>query len=110
LLTTLRVKFYSRAEKAWGEGLKGLSLSAAQYALLQLEDKPTHTKHWRPQLLLCTRLENYEPTKPELFDFAKQLKAGKGLTIVTNVILKDFLSNIDEYKETKMVTTIYSIL
>ena len=95
--------FFFRAEKAWGEGLKGLSLSAAKYALLQLEDKPTHTKHWRPQLLLCTKFQNYEPTKPELFDFAKQLKAGKGLTIVANVVLEDFLSNLVEFKETKLV-------
>jgi hypothetical protein len=36
-----------RAEKAWGEGLKGLNLSAARYALLRIDDKPPHTKNWR---------------------------------------------------------------
>lgn len=37
----------SRAEKEWGDGIRGLSLSAARYALLRLEEGPPHTKNWR---------------------------------------------------------------
>ena len=36
----------SRGEKEWGDGITGLSMSAAQRALLKLEEEP-HTKNWR---------------------------------------------------------------
>ncbi|KAG8521742.1 Solute carrier family 12 member 4 [Galemys pyrenaicus] len=38
---------YQGAEKEWGDGIRGLSLSAARYALLRLEEGPPHTKNWR---------------------------------------------------------------
>lgn len=36
-----------RAEKEWGDGIRGLSLNAARYALIRLEEAPPHTKNWR---------------------------------------------------------------
>ena len=36
-----------RAEKEWGDGIRGLSLNAARYALLHVEHGPLHTKNWR---------------------------------------------------------------
>lgn len=36
-----------RAEKEWGDGIRGLSLNAARYALLRVEQGPPHTKNWR---------------------------------------------------------------
>ncbi|CAI5671781.1 unnamed protein product [Oreochromis niloticus] len=47
---------YQGAEKEWGDGIRGLSLSAARYALLRLEGPP-HTKNWRPQLLVLLKLD-----------------------------------------------------
>ena len=41
----------SRAEKEWGDGIRGLSLNAARYALIRLEEAPPHTKNWR--CVLC---------------------------------------------------------
>uniref|UniRef100_A0A915HZD5 Amino acid permease/ SLC12A domain-containing protein n=1 Tax=Romanomermis culicivorax TaxID=13658 RepID=A0A915HZD5_ROMCU len=38
---------YRGAEKEWGDGIRGLGLSAARYALLNLEEGPLHTKNWR---------------------------------------------------------------
>jgi len=43
--------------KAWGDGISGLTMSAAQTALLQL-DEERHTKYWLTRgstglLLLC---------------------------------------------------------
>ena len=35
------------AEKEWGDGIRGLSLNAARYALMRLEEAPPHTKNWR---------------------------------------------------------------
>ena len=49
---------YSRAEKEWGDGVSGLSLQAARYSLLQLEEKPLHTKNWRPQMLILVKLKD----------------------------------------------------
>ena len=38
--------------------MSGLSLQAARYSLLQLEEKPLHTKNWRPQMLILVKLKD----------------------------------------------------
>uniref|UniRef100_A0AAY4ATJ5 Solute carrier family 12 member 7 n=1 Tax=Denticeps clupeoides TaxID=299321 RepID=A0AAY4ATJ5_9TELE len=74
---------YSGAEKEWGDGIHGLSLNAARYALIKLEEAPPHTKNWRPQVLVLLKLDSDLVVKhPRLLSFTTQLKAGKGLTIV----------------------------
>lgn len=115
-----------RAEKEWGDGIRGLSLSAARYALLRLEEGPPHTKNWRcvlslntaaifefeivptvmsqhtrfsprPQLLVLLKLDEDAHVKsPRLLTFASQLKAGKGLTIVGTVVSGNFLQSYGE--------------
>lgn len=35
------------AKKEWGDGIRGLALSAARYGLLRLEEGAVHTKNWR---------------------------------------------------------------
>ncbi|XP_051566804.1 solute carrier family 12 member 4-like isoform X1 [Myxocyprinus asiaticus] len=83
---------YQGAEKEWGDGIRGLSLSAARYSLLRLEAGPPHTKNWRPQLLVLLKLdEDLHVKYPRMLTFASQLKAGKGLTIVGSVIQGNFL-------------------
>ena len=67
----------SSAEKEWGDGVRGLSLQAARYSLLRLEESPPHTKNWRPQVLvLCKLDQNLIPSHPKLLSFTSQLKAG----------------------------------
>ncbi|XP_056382421.1 solute carrier family 12 member 4 isoform X2 [Hyla sarda] len=88
---------YQGAEKEWGDGIRGLSLSAARYALLRLEEGPPHTKNWRPQLLVLLKLdEDLHVKYPRLLTFASQLKAGKGLTIVGTAIQGNFLESYGE--------------
>ncbi|XP_014884704.1 solute carrier family 12 member 6 isoform X3 [Poecilia latipinna] len=88
---------YHGAEKEWGDGIRGLSLSAARYALLRLEEGPPHTKNWRPQLLVLLKLDEDAHVKsPRLLTFASQLKAGKGLTIVGTVVSGNFLQTYGE--------------
>ncbi|XP_051945149.1 solute carrier family 12 member 6-like [Xyrauchen texanus] len=88
---------YHGAEKEWGDGIRGLSLSAARFALLRLEEGPPHTKNWRPQLLVLLKLDEDSHIKsPRLLTFASQLKAGKGLTIVGTVIPGNFLQSYGE--------------
>uniref|UniRef100_A0AAR2KL05 Solute carrier family 12 member 6 n=1 Tax=Pygocentrus nattereri TaxID=42514 RepID=A0AAR2KL05_PYGNA len=88
---------YHGAEKEWGDGIRGLSLSAARYALLRLEEGPPHTKNWRPQVLVLLKLDEDAHVKsPRLLTFASQLKAGKGLTIVGTVISGNFLHSYGE--------------
>ena len=66
-----------RAEKEWGDGIRGLSMEAARFSLLRLEERKPHTKNWRPQLLVLVRLnESLIPTHPKILAFASQLKAG----------------------------------
>ncbi|XP_047439451.1 solute carrier family 12 member 6-like isoform X2 [Mugil cephalus] len=88
---------YHGAEKEWGDGIRGLSLSAARYALLRLEEGPPHTKNWRPQVLVLLKLDEDAHVKsPRLLTFASQLKAGKGLTIVGTVVSGNFLQSFGE--------------
>lgn len=88
---------YHGAEKEWGDGIRGLSLSAARYALLRLEEGPPHTKNWRPQVLVLLKLDEDAHVKsPRLLTFASQLKAGKGLTIVGTVVFGNFLQSYGE--------------
>ena len=63
--------------KAWGDGISGLTMSAAQRALLQLDEEP-HTKNWRPQLLVLGKLDSQLKLlqHPRLLTLAQQLKAG----------------------------------
>ncbi|KAH7642587.1 solute carrier family 12 member kcc isoform X2 [Dermatophagoides farinae] len=79
---------YRGAEKEWGDGIRGLALSAARYSLLRLEEGPPHTKNWRPQLLCLVKLnpDTLELKNSKILTFASQLKAGKGLTIITSVL------------------------
>lgn len=75
--TFTNLNYYFRAEKEWGDGLRGLALSAARYSLLRLEEGPPHTKNWRPQVLVLTKLNNeLKPKYPKMIAFASQLKAG----------------------------------
>ncbi|XP_061569742.1 solute carrier family 12 member 7 isoform X3 [Cololabis saira] len=91
---------YRGAEKEWGDGIRGLSLNAARYALIRLEDAPPHTKNWRPQLLVLLNLDSDQGVKhPRLLSLTTQLKAGKGLTIVGNVIEGTYLTKDAEAKK-----------
>jgi len=66
-----------RAEKEWGDGISGLSMSAARFALLRLEESPPHVKNWRPQLLILLKFgPNMRPKYRKLLTFSSQLKAG----------------------------------
>jgi len=74
----VNLRAYCRAEKEWGDGIRGLAMSAARFALLRLEEGPPHVKNWRPQLLVLLKIgDNLEPKYRKLLTFAGQLKAGE---------------------------------
>uniref|UniRef100_A0A7E4W111 Solute carrier family 12 member 6 n=1 Tax=Panagrellus redivivus TaxID=6233 RepID=A0A7E4W111_PANRE len=91
---------YVGAEKEWGDGLKGLGLSAARFALLNVDESgQTHTRNWRPQLLVLYPNADLFTNCPDgrlgdiqrgLLSFVSQLKAGKGLTLVTECLEGNF--------------------
>lgn len=86
-----------RAEKEWGDGIRGLNLSAARFSLLRLEETPPHTKNWRPQIMILVKLnEDLTPKQKKMFAFASQLKAGKGLTISVSVLEGEFQKHVGE--------------
>ncbi|XP_062235926.1 solute carrier family 12 member 7 isoform X2 [Platichthys flesus] len=90
---------YRGAEKEWGDGIRGLSLNAARYALIRLEEAPPHTKNWRPQVLVLLNVDSDQAVKhPRLLSLTTQLKAGKGLTIVGNVLEGTYLTKDAEAK------------
>ncbi|KAF7653700.1 hypothetical protein LDENG_00079630 [Lucifuga dentata] len=85
------------AEKEWGDGIRGISLSAARFALMRLEEGPPHTKNWRPQILVLVNVDAEQNVmQPRLLSLTNQLKAGKGLTIVGTSVQGTFL---DSYAE-----------
>lgn len=91
-----------RAEKEWGDGIRGMSLTAARYALLRLEEAEPHTKNWRPQLLILIKpTDENLPKYRKLFSFASQLKAGKGLTMCVSVVNGEFTKKVNKANETK---------
>ncbi|XP_031154125.1 solute carrier family 12 member 7 isoform X2 [Sander lucioperca] len=91
---------YRGAEKEWGDGIRGLSLNAARYALIRLEEAPPHTKNWRPQLLVLLNVDSDQGVKhPRLLSLTTQLKAGKGLTIAGNVLEGTYLTRDAEAKK-----------
>lgn len=93
---------YRGAEKEWGDGIRGLALSAARYSLLRLEEGPPHTKNWRPQILVLCKLNNeLSPKHRKLISFASQLKAGKGLTLVSSVLEGEFTKRHSESQTAK---------
>ena len=51
-INTFQKKYIYRAKKEWGDGIRGLALTTAQYSLMQIPEKDPHPKNWRPQLLL----------------------------------------------------------
>ncbi|XP_044075088.1 solute carrier family 12 member 7-like isoform X2 [Siniperca chuatsi] len=90
---------YRGAVKEWGDGIRGLSLNAARYALIRLEEAPLHTKNWRPQLLVLCKLDSNLVVKhPRLLSFTTQLKAGKGLTIVCSVLEGTYMTRGNDAK------------
>ncbi|CAG0882391.1 unnamed protein product [Cyprideis torosa] len=94
---------YRGAEKEWGDGIRGLALSAARYALLRLEEGPPHTKNWRPQILILSKLSaDLVPKEPRLMTFAAQLKAGKGLTMAVSVIEGSYAKKYSEAQAAKI--------
>uniref|UniRef100_A0A914S4J7 Uncharacterized protein n=1 Tax=Parascaris equorum TaxID=6256 RepID=A0A914S4J7_PAREQ len=84
---------YAGAEKEWGDGLRGLGLSAARFALLSIDTRPQHTKNWRPQLLVLSPED--EESEEGLLSFVSQLKAGKGLTLVARCVEGNFIRQPD---------------
>ncbi|XP_056009154.1 solute carrier family 12 member 6-like isoform X2 [Ostrea edulis] len=93
---------YKGAEKEWGDGIRGLAMSAARYSLLRLQQGTPHTKNWRPQLLVLMKLEDdLSPKYPQMVAFASQLKAGKGLTLVNSVIEGKYLERFADAQTAK---------
>lgn len=100
---------YRGAEKEWGDGIRGLALSAARFSLLRLEEGPPHTKNWRPQILLLVKMNSeLQPEHRKYISLVSQLKAGKGLTICASVIGGDYTEQAGEATRAKQ--TLKSIM
>lgn len=91
-----------RAKKEWGDGMRGLALSTAQYSLLRFEEEDIHVKNWRPQLLVLLKLkETEELQNRKMLHVANQLKAGRGLTMVATLLVGD-LSNPEDVETARI--------
>ncbi|CAF1277961.1 unnamed protein product [Adineta ricciae] len=107
--------WYSGANKEWGEGLKGLPISIAHVALSHLSDQASHTKNFRPQILVflkCLYNESQHRWMIEhenVLNLLSQLKAGKGLVILATVIegrydkKRDVAEQLREYLKEQMI-------
>ncbi|CAF0943337.1 unnamed protein product [Adineta ricciae] len=90
---------YKGAEKEWGDGIRGLSMSAARYALFRVDEAPPHTKNWRPQLLAFINVQKNEDNETytlhhtRVLNFLYQLKAGRGFVVAASILEGDYLEN-----------------
>uniref|UniRef100_A0A914Z869 Amino acid permease/ SLC12A domain-containing protein n=1 Tax=Panagrolaimus superbus TaxID=310955 RepID=A0A914Z869_9BILA len=86
------------AKKEWGDGIRGLALTTAQYSLLKVEDKDPHPKNWRPQLLILVdgkySKEMIDLRSVNLLNLAGQMKAGRGLAITVGFVKSDNLHGL----------------
>ncbi|KAI0215201.1 Solute carrier family 12 member 6 [Lamellibrachia satsuma] len=97
---------YKGAEQEWGDGLRGLAMSAARFALLRLEEGPPHVKNWRPQILILLKLnDDLVPKYRKMLTFSSQLKAGKGLTLVGSVLEGEFVHRYADMQAAKQSIT-----
>uniref|UniRef100_A0A6Q2YRS8 Solute carrier family 12 member 5b n=1 Tax=Esox lucius TaxID=8010 RepID=A0A6Q2YRS8_ESOLU len=102
---------FAGAEKEWGDGIRGISLSAARYALMRLEEGPPHTKNWRPQILVLLSMDAEQNVEqPRLLSLTNQLKAGKGLTIVGTSVVGTFLNNHAEAQKAEQVCNVWKLM
>ncbi|XP_060553505.1 solute carrier family 12 member 4-like isoform X2 [Ruditapes philippinarum] len=93
---------YKGAEKEWGDGIRGMAMSLARYSLLKVQQTPPHAKNWRPQIILLCKLdENLNPKYERMIHFASQLKAGKGLTLISCVLEGVFEERKDDVRQVK---------
>jgi amino acid transporter len=82
-------------EVKWGDGFQGVKFQLAKNILINI-DSTTHTKNWRPQILVVTAANQEEHGKgglclegPQILDFVSQLKGGRGITIVGAICNED---------------------
>ncbi|VDN07351.1 unnamed protein product [Thelazia callipaeda] len=78
---------YRGANREWGDGMRALSISTAQKALLTINDtEPSHAKNFRPQLLLLFSMkwqnDGTDSRYKRLMHLASQLKASQGLCVI----------------------------
>lgn len=79
---------YHSNQVRWGDGFQGMKFSVARNILMKL-DVRSHTKNWRPQLLVVTHAQITDK-ELEILDvnpmlIASQLQGGRGITIVGGV-------------------------
>eukprot|EP00108_Taenia_solium_P003317 TsM_000004301 transcript=TsM_000004301 gene=TsM_000004301 len=93
---------YMGASKEWGDATRGLQFTTATRAILALGTKPIHTKNWRPQLLVYVPVRNdLSVGESNLLHLVRQLKAGKGLTLVTTILEGDICARKDDVEVVK---------
>uniref|UniRef100_A0A5S6QD85 Amino acid permease/ SLC12A domain-containing protein n=1 Tax=Trichuris muris TaxID=70415 RepID=A0A5S6QD85_TRIMR len=90
---------FKGAKQEWGDGIRGLALTTAQYSLLRIEDSNPATHHWRPQLLVYINFREIDQIENvKVLHFASQLKAGRGLTMVTSIVNGELTCEDDRKK------------
>uniref|UniRef100_A0A914W1E8 Solute carrier family 12 member 6 n=1 Tax=Plectus sambesii TaxID=2011161 RepID=A0A914W1E8_9BILA len=101
-LTIYKYVEWKGAKKEWGDGIRGLALTTAQYSLMKIEDKDPHPKNWRPQLLLLTKPNDADDVDEQynmnMFHLASQLKAGKGLAVAVSFLEGDAMCASDQQR------------
>ncbi|KAJ8303240.1 hypothetical protein KUTeg_019636 [Tegillarca granosa] len=85
---------YKGAEKEWGDGIRGLAMSAARFALLRLQQGTPHTKNWsKTELNICKGLTLVNSVIQGVFKekYADLQAAKQSLTqLVTSTNIKGF--------------------
>jgi potassium/chloride transporter 4/5/6 len=94
---------FNGAKKEWGDGVRGLALSAARYALLRVEEGEPHVKNWRPQILVFVKFDRQTatPKHQPIMSLASQLKTGKGLIMPVTALKGAYVDLVSQAETVK---------
>lgn len=71
----------------WGSAIAGVRMQLATQAMLQVREEQRFAVNWRPQLLCLHKLHHtHMHTHEEMLTLASQLKGGRGLTMVVEIL------------------------
>jgi amino acid transporter len=91
----------------WGDSMHGMRFQNAMAAMHRLHKGEEHPKNWKPRLLVLCKCDERDEGKPTTSDenlilFAAQMKKGRGMLMVRNIVLGELMRKCDGARDATM--------